>query len=78
MTSGTPASGGSTVTKVDPSAPEYVHHGEGHHSHKHEHGEHGHHHHRHHHEGGEQQHTHAADHPLHATNAEHAKHHMGG
>lgn len=77
MASGTPTPGGSTVTKVDPSAPEYVHHGEGHHSHKHEHGEHGHHHHRHHHEGGEQQHAHAADHPLHAANAEHAKHHMG-
>ena len=62
---------------ADPSAPHYIHHGEGHHSHKHAHAEHGHHHHRHHHAGGEQEHTHGTDHPLHEQHPDHHHHHMG-
>ncbi len=63
-------------TPASPSAPDYIHHGEGHHSHKHEHGE-GHHHHRHHHQGGHEPHTHGPEHPLNANNPDHAQHHMG-
>ncbi|GAC1429801.1 MAG: hypothetical protein NVSMB65_03270 [Chloroflexota bacterium] len=59
----------------DAGAPEYVHHEDGHHSHKHEHGTHGYHHHRHHHAGGEREHVHARDHSLHADNPEHSSHH---
>jgi len=56
-------------------APEYAHHGDGHHSHAHEHGEHGHHPHSHHHAGGDHAHVHPSDHSLHDANPEHQTHH---
>lgn len=55
---------------ADEDAPDYVHHGGGHHSHKHRHGG-GHHHHKHHHGGGHEEHAHDADHHLHADHPDH-------
>ena len=71
-----PASTHHAPVKVDASAPDYVHHSAGEHSHKHSHGELGAHQHRHEHAGGQKPHTHGAEHAVHDKHPQHnAEHH---